>query len=376
MEITFVLTTVETALGGIARSVPALASAVARAGVPTRVLAVEAPRMTVAPGLFAGEGSRLCRNRAELRAELAHWAAQAGPDRILYHAGVWDPLNHYVARLGRARGIPVIASSRSMLDPWALRHRRWKKRAAWWLYARRDFLGAAAVHATADLEARHVRAAGYGGPLMVVPNGIDFPRNPPPRPERPPGAPRRILFLSRIHAKKGLPDLITAFARSAPPDWELIIAGNDDGGHESACRALAARQPSAAARIRFHGPVADTDKWALYGSADLFVLPSYSENFGLVVGEALAAGVPVITTTATPWEELPRRGCGWCIPTGTDALAGSLETACALPAAERAAMGARGAAWVREAFGWDGVGQRFAAGVKDLRSNLRGRFAT
>ena len=371
MEIAFVLTTVETELGGIARSVPALAAAAARAGVPVRVFAVEAPRMTVGSELFAGEGSRLCRDRTELRAVLSRWASGGGAGRVLYHAGVWDPLNHFVARLGRRRGIPVIASPRSMLDPWALQHRRWKKRAAWWLYARRGFLGAAAVHATADLEARHVRAAGYTGPVFVVPNGIEFPPEIPRRPDRPPGAPRRILFLSRIHEKKGLPDLIAAFGRAAPRTWELVVAGNDDGGHEAVCRALAAEQ-SNAARIRFHGPVADADKWALYASADLFVLPSYSENFGLVVGEALAAGVPVITTTAAPWDDMLRRGCGWWIPPGPDPLAAVLGEACALSVADRAAMGRRGAHWVRSVFGWDGVARQFVGAL----SNLREKSAT
>lgn len=369
MEMIFVLTTVESALGGIARSVPALAAAVAQAGVPTRVVGVRAPSMTVGPGSFPGCTVRFCDKRADARRTLRGWTKEASSERILYHAGVWDPLNHFVAVLGRGRRIPVIASPRSMLDPWALAHRKWKKRLAWWFYARRDFQGAAAVHATAELEAGHIRAAGYRGPVYVVPNGVDFPDQPPPRLEKGEGAPKRVLFLSRIHEKKGIPDLIEAFARAASSDWELVIAGNDDGGHEAVCRALAARQTHAG-RIHFHGPVSDAAKWSLYASADLFVLPSYSENFGIVVGEALAAGLPVITTTATPWEDLVRRGCGWCVPTGAEALAEALREAVSLSPAERHAMGARGARWVREDFAWHRVGEQFVRAVRALRIGI------
>ena len=365
MEFIFVLTTVEAELGGIARSVPALAAAVARTGVPTRVLAVSAPSMTVGPDSFPGCTVRFCSDRADARKTLRRWTEEASSGCILYHAGVWDPLNHFVAASGRRRRRPFIASPRSMLDPWALAHRKWKKRLAWWLYARRDLHGAAAVHATADLESGYIRAAGYRGPVFVVPNGIAFPDRSPSRLEKGGGMPKRLLFLSRIHEKKGIPDLIEAFARNAPPDWELIIAGNDDGGHEGVCRALAARQANAG-QIHFHGPVSDTAKWNLYASSDLFVLPSYSENFGIVVGEALAAGLPVITTTATPWEDLVRRRCGWCVPTGAGPLAKVLREALSLSPDERKAMGDRGARWVRQEFAWPRVGEDFVRAVRGI----------
>ena len=364
----FICSTLETDLGGISRSVPRLALAVARAGVPVRFLGVRAERMTFDPtALTDWEAVALVDNPHAVGEVLREWTA-SGSVQLLYHAGIWAGINHTVARLGHARGIPVVVSPRSMLDPWALAHRRWKKRLAWWLYARRDVHHAAAVHATADLEARHVRTAGYRGPVVVAPNGVDLPPAGaviPPDP-KPPGR-FRLLFLSRLHVKKGLPDLLNGFGQLNLPDWELVIAGNDDGGHEAACRRLARTLPNAD-RVRFVGPVEDAAKWPLYASADLFVLPSYSENFGIVVAEALGMGIPVITTTAAPWGELVTRRCGWSIPTGCAALRAALAAATGLPPAERAEMGNRGAAWIRQSFAWDPIGLQFRKQIESLPS--------
>lgn len=362
----FVCSTLDVDLGGISRSVPRLALAVARAGAPVRFLGVRAERMTFDPTVHTDwEAVALVDHPPEIQNVLREWT-QPPAARLLYHAGIWSGINHTVARIGRARRIPVIVSPRSMLDPWALAHRRWKKRLAWWAYARRDLAGAAAVHATADLEANHVRAAGYGGAIITSPNGVDLPPSPAAiQPDAKPPGRHRLLFLSRLHAKKGLPDLLHAFGQLNSPDWELVIAGNDDGGHEAACRRLAGTLPNAD-RVRFAGPVKDAAKWALYASADLFVLPSYSENFGIVVAEALGMGIPVITTTAAPWGDLARHRCGWSIPTGSASLLAALRTATALDPGERAEMGARGAEWMRRAFDWDAIGRSFRDKVEAL----------
>ncbi len=365
MQYLFTFTTLEVELGGIARSVPALALALARSGQSVRVVGPRAPSMTIDLKAHSEWEALVSPDRGALKQTLDAWTRAPASDLCLYHAGIWDPLNHHIAALGCRRQIPVIASPRSMLDPWALEYRRWKKWLAWRFYARRDLQRAACVHVTAELEAGYVRQAGYRGPVIVVPNGIDFPTTWPERPARPANAPKRILFLSRLHPKKGLPDLIQAFAQVNDRNWELIIAGNDEAGYINTCRAQAATQPNGD-RIRFVGAIDDTAKWPLYASADLFVLPSYSENFGLVIGEALAAGTPVITTTATPWDDLPQKRCGWQIPTGPEALTAALLEAMRLSDAERHAMGEHGAAWVRRTFGWDQVAQRFHTALEPI----------
>jgi glycosyltransferase involved in cell wall biosynthesis len=113
--------------------------------------------------------------------------------------------------------------------------------------------------------------------------------------------------------------------------------------------------------IEIVGSVDDEEKWALYRSADLFVLPTLSENFGIVIAEALAAGVPVITTKAAPWQELETHRCGWWIDTGTAPLIEALRHAMSLSEDERRAMGARGRALVETNYSWDQIAGRMIA---------------
>jgi glycosyltransferase involved in cell wall biosynthesis len=111
-------------------------------------------------------------------------------------------------------------------------------------------------------------------------------------------------------------------------------------------------------RVTFTGPVYGQDKVDLLMRADLFVLPTQNENFGLVVGEALAAGIPAIVTNGAPWKGLETEDCGWWIDHGVDPLLAALKTATSLPASARKEMGQRGRAWVERDFGWDAIGKQ------------------
>jgi len=108
--------------------------------------------------------------------------------------------------------------------------------------------------------------------------------------------------------------------------------------------------------VEFLGPIDEDKKGAVFESADLFVLPSFSENFGIVVAEALAYGLPVVASRRTPWASLPERGCGWWVEPKVEALAVALSQAIDLTPADRQAMGLRGREYVRAAFSWDGIG--------------------
>ena len=370
MKILFFVTTIEESLGGIARSVPRLAQAVAEAGGSVVLLAPKAPHPTVTEGDLPDVDLRLAKTGGDLQSALEYSIEEVrAAGGVVYHAGVWSPWNHLCASLAYKAEVPYIASPRSMLDPWALNHRKWKKRLAWWLYAKRDMARAAAIHATAEIEAANIRKCGLTERIIVVPHGID----PPPTDLAPveKGPLKRLLFLSRLTPKKGIQDLIGAFAATAGDDWELVIAGNDEDGYRARMEAYVASLPQQP-NLRFVGAVADADKWALYASADLFVLPSYSENFGLVVGEALVSGVPVITTEATPWSELPQRGCGWCIPVGEAALKATFESVLPMPRSELEAMGERGKQWAMQAFPWEARGREILEIAERVFGNYEG----
>ncbi|NNE82716.1 MAG: glycosyltransferase, partial [Alphaproteobacteria bacterium] len=109
-------------------------------------------------------------------------------------------------------------------------------------------------------------------------------------------------------------------------------------------------------RVEFSGPLYGEDKWRAYQEADLYVLPSHSENFGMTVAEALAAGTPVITTRGAPWAELEPRGVGWWIDIGVDALVASLQEAMTSSPEELIVRGERGREWMIQKFSWQRVG--------------------
>ena len=364
----FVASTVDTGLGGIARSVPALAGSVCGdEGTKVTLLAPVSNSTTISKIQDVGSMSiHLCNGLAGVKGQLKELVHDSGDIDFLYHAGVWNSLNHFIANLSRRTGTPMIVSTRSMLDPWALNHRKWKKKLAWWMYAKRDLLSATLIHATAEMEAEFIREA-LGRkcpPIIVVPNGVELPDESPTQRAEGKKEIKRLLFLSRIHPKKGVLDLIKAFGELDSEGWELVISGNDDEGHKAVCEDYASHQVNAN-RILFTGSVSDVDKWDIYRSADLFVLPSYSENFGIVVGEALGSGIPVITTTATPWDRMEEKGCGWWIEPGVDSLVSTMRDAVALSDGERQQMGERGSRWIREEFTWESVGQQFVEAIRE-----------
>ena len=112
-----------------------------------------------------------------------------------------------------------------------------------------------------------------------------------------------------------------------------------------------------AASIQIEAPLDGEAKYEAYRAAHLFLLPTYSENFGVVVAEALAAGTPVITTHGTPWSEVVERACGWWIPVNVDALTAALTEAFGKSDRELASMGTRGAAWVADTFSWQTIAE-------------------
>lgn len=269
--------------------------------------------------------------------------------------------NHRIAVKARQAKIPQVFSPLGMLEPWSLAQKRLKKRIGWLFYQRHDIECSAAVHATAQSEATSLRALGIKAPIAVIPHGIDIPANLPAQPPVQRDTSQiTILFLSRIHPKKGLLELVQACAGLKTKNWRVIIAGPDSDGYRAVIE-KAVNGAQLQDRFEFVGPVYGEQKAALFAQTDLFVLPSYSENFGLVIPEALAYGVPVITTTGTPWSELNELACGWWIPIGAAALETTLVEALALPSDALADMGARGRSLVEERYAWPAIIQKHIA---------------
>jgi glycosyltransferase involved in cell wall biosynthesis len=275
----------------------------------------------------------------------------AGIDIVHAH-GVWDGAALAGALLAHRAGCRLVISPHGMLEPWAFSHNRLKKFLPWHLWERRALAAADVLEAKSDLEATAFPKVGLHNQAAVIPVGLDIPDL--LTAARQTGGPRTCLFLSRIHPKKGIDMLLQAWAALRPAGWRLVIAGPDDSGHLPPLQSLA-RSLGIAGDVDFLGPQYGQAKWDLLRSADLFVLPSYSENFGIVIPEALAMGVPCITTTGTPWVELPPRGMGWCVAPTVDAITSALAAAVSRSPANLAAMGDRGVAYVQDNFSWPPV---------------------
>jgi glycosyltransferase involved in cell wall biosynthesis len=345
-------TSLRTAYGGPALSVARLAEALTAAGVE---VGLWSPDGSVATTPYLAAGSRVIR----LTGGLVAAARGFGPVDLIHDNGLWLPHHHALAVLAGRLGVPRLVSTRGMLEPWALRHKRWKKHLAWMLYQRRDLCRAAGHHATSCVEGDNLRRLALGVPIAVVPNGVDVPTA--VRPAGPAVDGRRVaLFLGRLYPVKGLPLLIEAWARVRPAGWRLRIAGPDEGGHRRQLEALIATY-GLGGEVHLTGEVAVGEKAAVFGDADLFLLPSHSESFGMAVAEALAHGVPVVTTMAVPWPELAAQGCGWRIEPSVAGVAEGLRAATALDAHALDAMGRQGREWMLADFAWPAVAERMLA---------------
>jgi glycosyltransferase involved in cell wall biosynthesis len=279
---------------------------------------------------------------------------------LLHIHSIWHLSNHWAMRLAERHWIPLICHPRGMLEPWSLLYRGWKKRLALSLFHRADLERTRGFIATSIMESESIRRMGLRQPVAIIPNGVDFPVTAPGANEaRAAGGERIVLFLSRIHPKKGVLVLLKAWAQCAAPGWRLVLAGPDEGGHlREVMRDVAAL--GIADKVTYVGEVRGAGKEAAYRSANLFVLPSFGENFGLVIAEALAYGVPVITTRHTPWSHLETDGCGWWIDAGVEPLVDALRRAMALPDDTRREMGRRGQEHVAR-YQWSNTARQTAA---------------
>jgi glycosyltransferase involved in cell wall biosynthesis len=346
------------AYGGPAFSVSSLAIALAGVGVEVGLWASDNSAVST-PLLPAGSRVRRL-GGSEIEA-----LDNFGRPDVIHDNGMWLPHNHRLAGLSASRGLPRMVSLRGMLEPWALNHKKYKKKIAWELYQRRDLRRAQVHHATAEAESRSAQRFELGVPVCTIPNGVELPAFSAESSDKRRGVAgqpnaRIALFLGRIYPVKGLPMLIEAWAHVRPEGWVLQIAGPDEAGHRAEVEAAVATAGLGDA-VSFLGPVDGARKSAAFCNADVFVLPTYSESFGMVVGEALAYGLPVLTTTGAPWPLLHQRGCGWWVAPTVDGIADGLRQATSCGLETLRAMGAKGREWVASEFGWEGVARLFVA---------------
>lgn len=354
----------EEAYGGLSYSVPTLCARLAGSGADVELLSTRDPNIEAHSGETDRYFDRRFRRDFRWAPILRKLRYSAGLGRALYDAasradvvhdhGIWLMPNVQAGWAAAAARRPLVISPRGMLAPAALAFSSLKKRAFWTLLQGRVVRGAACLHATSEQEYEEIREFGLGNPVAIIPNGIDLP-NPAVVSTWRPTTDRTVLSLGRIHPKKGLDRLIAAWAalEAAHPGWRLRIIGPAERGHDEELRRLAASL--GVVRAAIEGPAYGDAKLAAYRNADLFVLPTLNENFGLTVAEALATGIPAISTKGAPWEGLGTEGCGWWIDHGVESLAFALKQAMAMPKAVLSSMGSKGREWMARDFSWGRV---------------------
>jgi glycosyltransferase involved in cell wall biosynthesis len=271
---------------------------------------------------------------------------------IIHLHGMWSPFLAIAALVAHINRIPYIISPHGCLEPWALSYKKIKKDIAMWTYQGMALRAASMFVATANQEAESIRRLGYRQPIAVIPNGVDVALLTKPDLQ---ARPKTILFLSRVHPKKGLLDLVEAWCMCRQPGWKIVIAGGDEGGYRQVVEALI-HAKGLQSDFEFTGFVDGKRKQSCFDAATLFILPTYSENFGIAIAEALANELPVITTTGAPWRDLMTHRCGWWVAPGVRGVTDALIAAMACSPDELHAMGKRGRELVINKYSWSHIG--------------------
>jgi glycosyltransferase involved in cell wall biosynthesis len=344
--------------GGPSYSVPRICAALRKQGVETHIHTVRGTNTPSDP--FISAHRQDFANIPLLRSLRLSFGLTRGAlievstSDIIHTHGLWLMPNVNAGQVAAKAKRPLLVSPRGMLAPEALAFSTRRKQLFWRFLQGPAYAHAVVWHATSAAEAGDIRNFGVRSPIAVIPNGIDLPADSGARTPRA-GQQHNILYLGRLHHIKGLPNLITAWSQVANerPDWALRIIGPDEGGHRAQLERLV--QEQGVSRVIFDGPVYGVEKSLALRNADLFVLPTQNENFGIAVAEALASGIPAIVSRGAPWAGLETKRCGWWVERGIEPLVNALRESTTLSDDERRVMGERGRALVAREYDWDKI---------------------
>lgn len=365
MKIFYIVPDVSYEANGVTPVIDGLSGYFAHSGEQVSVCALAA-KITDPNVIFLRARRSSLFNVNEYSPDFAKYLKVAFNDSDIVHGhSLWSAANLSTGIHAGHRRAKLITSPHGTLTEYALSRRKTIKKALWPVQSlalsRADLL-----HATADSEVDDIRRSGYRGPIALIPNGVAVPQL---------GSAikgvkkKQALFLSRIHPTKGVENLLRAWCKVQHhhSDWELVIAGVGTPEYEAKLRDLSSSL--ALQRVRWVGPVYGADKAELYQESSLFILPTYSENFGMVVAEALAHGLPCIVSKGAPWSILNELDAGWWIDNDVDVLSATLSHSLSLSDETLCLMGLRGRTYVENNYSWRHVGRCFKESYNWLLGN-------
>lgn len=361
--------------GGTALAVTQLAESLVNQGIESHLFTLDYPQQ--GSPLIPKGVSLHSQSTNRLTRYLRGWSPHAksilinlarGKFDLIHNHGMWMFPNVYARQAAMENSLPLVTSTHGMVETWSLDRSRLQKQIAWQWYEKKNLESATLFHATSEMEKLSIQKLNLKQPIAQIPIGVDLP-DPSQKfdrnilidlfPEL--NQKRWLLFLARLHPKKGLENLLQVWSQIAHlyPDWHLIIAGSDWNHYQSKLMQQV-QELELEKQITFTGMLVGDAKESALANADLFVLPTYSENFGIAVAESLARQVPVITTKEAPWEDLINYQCGWWIDNNQEKLKETLETAMKLSPEQRKTMGEKGQKLISQKYTWNAVAEKMA----------------
>lgn len=382
MKVLHVISNIDLRAGGPATALAGLSAAQLHAGMDVRLVSSFGSNdKTDLADRLAADGIKTCLigpvaglfgSHPEMSPIL--YDAISEVDIVHIHA-IWEEIQHQAARIARKLQKPYIFRPCGMLDPWSLSQGKLKKKIYMALRLRKNLNSAAALHFTTQTEADLVKPLQLTPQTIIEPNGVHLdefevlPARGTFRSRYPQiGDSPTIIFLSRIHYKKGLDLLVPAFAQLPQKNAFLVIAGPDSDGYGQEVRKLI-EYHGIGERVIFAGMLYGTDRVAALADADLFCLPSYQENFGIAVAEALAAGTPVVISDQVNLQsDVLAASVGGVVPCNIDALSKELDRWLAdNDLRHHASTAARAFVWQR--YDWRQIAQRWLGHYQRIVQN-------
>ena len=268
---------------------------------------------------------------------------------VIHVNGCWMLQCSWVIFWAKSKKYPVVLSPHGMLEPWDIKKNYWtKKLPALLLYQKRSIKISDKLIATAELEKENLLNLGYNKNIIVIPNGIitDNIKCKESWEEK-----KQILFLALYRKNKGIDILMQSISKIKKElsGWKVIIAGIESDYTVDDLKKMASNM-GISKYVNIVGPLFNEEKWNAYRNADVFVLPTLNENFGIVIAESYLCGTPVITTKGAPWSLIEKKQCGWWVERSIDAITDSIEKFINTSQEQRKLMGITGRKLVIENF--------------------------